>query len=254
MKPKLLLLTGADKTGLISKFIEKRHDLVAVFVPTSEKYKSKYEPMLKFCAEKKVQLISGKPNELYNKVKSLDVDLLYSCGYPFKVPRSLISKVRYAINFHPTLLPKHRGKYLHWIILDGDEESGVTAHFMDENYDTGPIIAQKKHLVSKFETVASLLRKASDLESLLALELMNQIEQGKELLALRQNEESASNHFGKREPRDSKINPSKTLLELYNEIRVSDPELYPAYFDFEGNRVGIKMFRLNKPDDEFDLL
>ena len=227
---KLLLLTGADKTTLLGMLKEKGQEIVAVFVPASDKYRSKYEPLIEFCSEHKIILICGKPSELYNKIKSLNFDVVYSCGYPFKILGDLISRVKYAINFHSSLLPKHRGRYVHWAILDGDEEAGITAHLMDDKYDTGPVIGQMNHPVSIFET-ESLLRKDAELERLL-----DQVNRGNELRAVVQDEENATEHFVKRDPVDSKIGPSKTFLELYNEIRVCHPSLYPAYFELEGQK------------------
>jgi methionyl-tRNA formyltransferase len=49
-----------------------------------------------------------------------------------------------AINLHPSLLPKYGGPIpVHWAVRNGDTEIGITAHWMDEDFDTGPIILQR---------------------------------------------------------------------------------------------------------------
>ena len=180
--------------------------------------------------------------------------MTFSCGYPFKVPKLLLKRVHYAINFHPTLLPRHRGRYLHWIILEGDRESGVTAHFMDNELDTGAIIRQMRFPVSKFDTVDSLLRKSADLEKRMAIRLLEDLLRRRAVTGAMQVEALATSQFQKRTPEDSRIDPSKPLVELYDQIRVCHPELYPAFFEVEGQKVGVKFFRLDKPTEEFDLI
>ncbi len=53
-----------------------------------------------------------------------------------------------AINFHPSLLPKYRGAHPHfWTIVNGEKETGLSAHYMTEGIDDGNIIAQQKILM-----------------------------------------------------------------------------------------------------------
>merc|ERR1711933_558081 len=64
-----------------------------------------------------------------------------------------------ALNFHPSLLPKHRGCMAgFWVILDGDEETGVTCHRMVANFDEGRIVHQERVSVSKDDTAYTLYR------------------------------------------------------------------------------------------------
>ena len=74
------------------------------------------------------------------------------------------------INLHPSLLPKHGGKgmygdFVHKSVLDHNEkETGVTFHYVNNNYDEGNIIHQEVCDVEKNETVKSLSQKISKLE------------------------------------------------------------------------------------------
>ena len=82
--------------------------------------------------------------ELIQKVKDINFDLIVSAAYPQILSRTLISiPPKGAVNFHPSLLPKYRGAHPHyWVIVKGENESGLTAHFMTENIDDGDIISQ----------------------------------------------------------------------------------------------------------------
>lgn len=78
------------------------------------------------------------------------VELIVLAGYMKKLPAALIGKYRMKIlNIHPGLLPAFGGKgmygkYVHQAVLDyGAKVSGVTVHFVDEEYDQGPVILQE---------------------------------------------------------------------------------------------------------------
>ena len=71
----------------------------------------------------------------------LGIDCLFNAGTPRRISAEIISSMRNGIiNIHPGLLPEHRGcTPVEWAIYN-DDKVGNTAHFMDEGYDTGPII------------------------------------------------------------------------------------------------------------------
>ena len=61
------------------------------------------------------------------------------------------------IQYHPSLLPKHRGgSAINWAIINGESKTGVTIFWPDENIDTGPILLQKEVDISPDDTVGSL--------------------------------------------------------------------------------------------------
>ncbi len=80
------------------------------------------------------------------------------------------------INIHPALIPKYSGKgfygdVIHKAVLDnGDEETGVTLHFVDAGVDSGPVIVQEKVKVAKGESLESLKAKIHALEHKLIVE------------------------------------------------------------------------------------
>jgi methionyl-tRNA formyltransferase len=76
---------------------------------------------------------------------AVDPDLAVCMGFPWKVPADALGVPRLGwLNGHPSLLPRHRGPVpVAWAIRDGDEEIGITFHRMDDNLDTGPILAQR---------------------------------------------------------------------------------------------------------------
>jgi methionyl-tRNA formyltransferase len=65
-------------------------------------------------------------------------------GYRWKLPPEVLAIPELGVvNGHPSVLPRHRGPYpFAWAVREGDEEFGLTYHLMDDDFDTGPVLAQ----------------------------------------------------------------------------------------------------------------
>ncbi|MBT3834914.1 methionyl-tRNA formyltransferase [Candidatus Peribacteria bacterium] len=69
-----------------------------------------------------------------------------------------------AINVHASLLPRWRGASpIQNSIMSGDEETGATVQRMEEEFDTGPVLAQSKTKIEKYDTTASLGKRLSEI-------------------------------------------------------------------------------------------
>jgi methionyl-tRNA formyltransferase len=76
-----------------------------------------------------------------------------------RLPQKVL-KVAPAIGVHPSLLPRHRGPDPYfWAIREGDEVTGVTAHVLDETYDTGPILGSRTLRIEPSWNAWTLARK-----------------------------------------------------------------------------------------------
>ncbi|ATA89373.1 phosphoribosylglycinamide formyltransferase [Capnocytophaga stomatis] len=104
-------------------------------------------------------------------VKSQKPDLIILAGFLWKFPENIIEKFpNKIVNIHPSLLPKYGGKgmygsFVHQAVIENKEtESGITIHYVNENYDEGAIIFQAKTTVSENDTPDSLAEKIHQLE------------------------------------------------------------------------------------------
>ena len=100
-----------------------------------------------------------------------EVNLICLAGYMNLLPRSIVHQYNNCIlNVHPSLLPHFGGKGFYGIkvheavVASGIEESGVTVHFVDEEYDHGKIIAQKKIHVRLGDTAEILAERILKVE------------------------------------------------------------------------------------------
>src|SRR5690606_35943891 len=106
-----------------------------------------------------------------NELKQQKIDLIVLAGFLWKVPPILIEAFpKKIINIHPALLPSYGGKGMygsavHKAVMDaGEKESGITIHYVDEQYDQGNIIYQATCHIDENETPESLAVKIHALE------------------------------------------------------------------------------------------
>lgn len=88
-------------------------------------------------------------------LRSLQPDVLLSWAFPWLVPEAALALPSLgAINYHPSLLPTHRGSNpVAWTIRMGDSHYGVSWHRMSPEYDSGPILAQRSTPVLVEDTI-----------------------------------------------------------------------------------------------------
>ena len=89
-----------------------------------------------------VHITDSKINDSFVKLNK--IDFLVTSGYAFLIKKKIISAVKKAINLHISFLPYGRGIMPNlWSFYEG-YPSGITIHELDESFDTGKIIIQKK--------------------------------------------------------------------------------------------------------------
>lgn len=106
-----------------------------------------------------------------DELQKMKIDWIILAGFLWKVPGSLIHAFSgRIINIHPALLPKYGGKgmygkYVHQAVIDANEtESGLTIHYVDDEYDHGETIFQVRCPVEKHDTPELLASRILKLE------------------------------------------------------------------------------------------
>lgn len=116
----------------------------------------------------KDEFIGGKVTEI---IKGMNPDLVVLSGFLLQVPASMVEAFPHKIiNIHPALLPKFGGKGMYGdrvheaVVASGEKESGITIHYIDENYDQGTTIFQAKCPVLPSDTPHDVATKVHALE------------------------------------------------------------------------------------------
>lgn len=108
---------------------------------------------------------------LLNILKGLQPDLIVLAGFLWKIPVSLVRAYEgRIINIHPALLPKYGGKGMYGsrvheaVLENGESETGITIHYVNEAYDEGAIIFQEHTSISPGDTAEQVAAKVHQLE------------------------------------------------------------------------------------------
>ena len=100
-----------------------------------------------------------------------NIDLIVLAGFLWRVPSILLDEYYgKVINIHPALLPKYGGKGMYGmfvhnaVLMNKEEESGITIHYANQNYDDGDIIFQAKCQLSRDDNADDIANKVHSLE------------------------------------------------------------------------------------------
>lgn len=172
MSPLKIVYMGTPSFAVptLQALIEEGHEIVGVFCqPDKQSGRGKkiQRPPVKEVAlshnlsvYQPVTLRDSKTEEL---LKSLAPDLIVVVAYGKILPPWLIALPKYGcINVHASILPSYRGPApIHWAILNGDTETGVTIMKMDNGLDTGDILYIQRVMIDEKETAGELFHKLS---------------------------------------------------------------------------------------------
>ena len=128
------------------------------------------------CKNLKIDCLLFKKSDFYASENMLsflkkEADFIILAGFLWKVPEEIISEFpNRIINIHPALLPKYGGKgmygmHVHRAVKENKEsETGITIHYVNENYDEGAIIFQAKTELNTKDTPETIAEKIHILE------------------------------------------------------------------------------------------
>ena len=110
-------------------------------------------------------------NKLLETIKEINPILIILAGFLLKIPENLIRKFpKKIINIHPSLLPKYGGKGMYGmnvhkeVIKNKEDQSGISIHYVNNQYDDGKIIFQKSTKITYPFTAVELAKKIHELE------------------------------------------------------------------------------------------
>jgi methionyl-tRNA formyltransferase len=170
-------------------------------------------------------------------VLALEPGLAVLADYGQLVPIPLLGLPHGALNLHPSILPRHRGASpIPAAILAGDAITGVTLMQMDEDLDSGPIIAQERLALDGSETAPELERTLSDMAAITLGECLDPWLRG-EIVPVSQDTDGASMTRPLRRE-DGRLDPERPAARLERQVRAYEP--WPGSFiDTTAGRISI---------------
>ena len=238
----VVLLGSAPRSGAVEAIHSAGITVQAVAVPAGPKHASVAEALPSARAVAKAGVLGF--------LREAHADVVLSVAWPYLFGPEIVDGPWLLLNSHPTLLPKFRGPnpWYH-VIAEGATESGVTIHKIDSGTDSGPVLYQERISLTPFDTYRSLRAKLLDAEPKAIVSALRMVLQGNPRF-VPQDESQASSYLTRRRPEDSEIDPSRSLLELFDRIRACDPDAFPAFFQFHGQKVCVRLWRPVRPSDE----
>ena len=169
----------------LQRLLQDGHDVVAVWTqpdkPAGRGEKIQSSPVKQFAVQ------HGLPVEQPSKIKvdqardlfaSYNADVAVVVAYGRILPREYLSAPRRGcINVHFSLLPLYRGAApANWAIVSGENKTGVTTMFIEEQLDAGPILLQRETMIGEKETAPELMKRLAETGAELLGETLAQLD------------------------------------------------------------------------------
>ena len=137
-----------------------KDEIVGVF-PPPDKEGRPLDPVKEGALERSIPVHQHgryRSQEAIDAFKALDADLCVMAFVTDIVPDDMIEAPKLGtIQYHPSLLPKHRGpSSINWPIIQGETMTGLTIFWPDRGLDTGPVLLQKETEIGPDDTLGSL--------------------------------------------------------------------------------------------------
>lgn len=208
---------------ILEELINKCNVVLVVSQPDRLKDRKgniEYTPTKKLALKHNIEVFQPlKIREEYQKILDTEADIIITCAYGQIIPEIILNYPKYrSINVHGSLLPKLRGGApIHWALINGFLETGITIMYMDKKMDSGDIISQRKIKIEKEDNLDSLYIKLSHLGRDLLIDTLPDIIKGN-INPIKQKEEEVT--YGLNiQKEEEKIDFNKTGVEVNNLIR-----------------------------------
>ena len=189
MKKIKFIFVGGKKLGYESlKFLLRKKFRPICVVPNKDDIGVDTEfckSVLKLSKKNKLKVL--KLNNIYNFIKKgkIDIDLIFCLGSTLILPKKILNIPKMgAINIHPSLLPKYRGRYsLVHAIFKNEKTTGITIHWIGNKIDNGKIILQKKIKILNEDTSETLYKKFTDISITEIKKIFSKLSSNKKIIS-----------------------------------------------------------------------
>lgn len=243
---KLIFMGTPDFSATVLKgiLVDERYQVLAVVTQpdraVGRKKEIKMTPVKEVALEH--QLPVYQPEKLSGSqemedLMALGADGIVTAAFGQFLPMKLINSVDFAVNVHASLLPKYRGGApIHYAIINGEEEAGVTIMEMVQKMDAGDMVAKASTPITDEDNVGTMFEKLAIVGRDLLLETLPGYLSGN--IKPEPQDESQATFSPNISPDQERIDWNKSAREVFNHIR----GMYPwpvAHTLLDGNRFKI---------------
>lgn len=233
---------------VLKQLLDDGHNVVAVVTqpdrPFGRKKELKPSPVKVMALENNIQVHQPeKIRVMYDDVLALEPDLVVTCAYGQIVPKVILDAPKYGcVNVHASLLPKYRGGApIHWSIIKGEHETGVTLMMMDIGMDSGDMLAKQSVSILPDDTMGDVEAKLMEVSKVLIHEDLPLYLNGT-LKPQKQNEDDVTLAYTIQRD-DEFVSFKRDVNDVYNHLRGLIP--WPlAYGTIDG--LNVKFHEVSK--------
>ncbi len=213
--------------AVLEALLERGENVVGVFCAPDKEGRPE-DPLKTFALEKGLTLhqpASWKTEEAAELMQSFDADVCIMAYVTLFVPQKVLDIPRLGtFQYHPSLLPLHRGpSSINWPIIMGATKTGLTIFWPDEGLDEGPVLLQKEVEIGPDDTLGSLyFNHLFPMGVAAMLESLDLVRDGK-APRIEQDHSKATYESWCRKA-DAEIDWAKPVDEVYNLIRGTNPQ------------------------------
>ena len=246
-----LIVHGQQAYGksVLEAILDKGVDEVVAVYCAPDKEGRPLDPLKEYALEQNLPVFqpdSYKKPEVWEQMGSHEADLCVMAYVLLMVPEEALNVPRLgSIQYHPSLLPWHKGpSSINWPIIMGREKTGLTIFWPDNGLDTGPILLQKEVDIEPDDTLGSVyFNKLFPLGVEAMLEAIELVRAGDPPREVQDPEDGSYEGWCRKE--DVEIDWSQDTDTVYNMIRGANPQP-GAWTTFNGSEV--KIFDSRKAD------
>lgn len=245
-----IVFFGEDSFSVVvlESLISKKYEVLRVYSPFYEN--NIFARLQLICEKQKIEFVRVDDINsiiIQNQIIKLSPDLIVVTHFEKVLKKNIIDIPKYGcINLHPSILPNYRGlSPQHWPIINGDQYTGITVHYINEGIDTGDIIVQRKIQICQDDYVSDLQMKMKKNYGEIIIEAINKIDTNK-VIPINQNDNKGS-YYGKLNENHCKIDVNGSVINAFNLIRgVSFPYIGANYKNYKIWRAKLASVEINK--------
>jgi methionyl-tRNA formyltransferase len=236
----VLIGQAAFAEKVLERLIERGENVVGVYCPPDSP--ARPDPLRVLAQKSEIPVFQPerwKERSVIREYKSLSPDLNVMAFVTDIIPSEVLEYPTHgSIQYHPSLLPRHRGKSaINWAVINGDKRTGLSIFWVDAGIDTGPVLLQKEVDVDPDDTTGTLyFNKLFPLGVDALVEALDMIKAGRAPKIVQ--DESQATYEPPCEEQYARIDWRMPLQDVHNLIRGCDPQP-GAYTLFRGNKLQI---------------
>ncbi len=244
---KIVFMGTPDFAGeVLISLLKSEHEVLGVFTqpdkPKGRGKKMMFPPVKEIALEAKIPVFQPtriRDEEVLKTLKEIGPDVIIVAAYGRILPKEILELPPYGcINIHASILPKYRGAApIHWAIIKGEEETGISIMQMDEGMDTGDILMTEKIKIHEDSDTGELFQRLASLGGKMIIDTLEKLKDNK-IVPKKQNETDAS-YSPILTKEDELLDWNMPAKDIYNKIRGMNP--WPGvYTYFRGQRLKIQ--------------